>query len=530
MFQPTTHAELESSPADTPFSVSHFVHTLYAYRAAIRLSLLAVGLMYLVIALSLYLLAPGDKITSQRFRLDFAGASDGHFPNGIHFTPTDIVNSPILLRVYQKDGLSRYLDFGTFSRSMYVLEANEEHERIAQEYEARLSDQRLNIVDRERIEREFQLRLASVKKSDYSINYSRTNSGVMPDAVARKVLSDTLLAWADFAINEQQVLSYAVSLPAPESFDVPPADPTDYIVNLQILRLKTYRALQSLDDLAGQPGAPLVRTPDGMSVADVHSRLEEVLRYRVEPLVGIIRASGLIRNLPATVDVLNTQLAFDQRALAARQTEVETKRQAIALLTSSTSESVASAQPAQPSNGRPGSVASESVMPQLSDSFIDRLMSITTNAGLATYRRDLIDGYVRASNNVIPASLAVDYDKQALSEVENGSALSLRYDPATVEQMLERVRKDIRYLVVKTNELHAIMSRNISPTSQLMTFISPPVTRVVRAQSLARLVLFGVLVELLATPIVIIFCLLHNRVREEDEREEITSEGAVATV
>ena len=94
-------------------SISHLVHTLNAYAPAILLSAAAVTVLYIIIAVAIYVLSPTQRITSQKFRLDFEGASDARYPNGIKFSSSDITSTPILLQVFKDDHLDRF--FGTTS-------------------------------------------------------------------------------------------------------------------------------------------------------------------------------------------------------------------------------------------------------------------------------------------------------------------------------------------------------------------------------------------------------------------------------
>jgi hypothetical protein len=56
---------------ETTVSLSHFVHTLRAYRIVIVLSMIAVAIAYALVALILLLRSPAQKTTSIPFRLDF---------------------------------------------------------------------------------------------------------------------------------------------------------------------------------------------------------------------------------------------------------------------------------------------------------------------------------------------------------------------------------------------------------------------------------------------------------------------------
>src|SRR5436305_1051692 len=168
-----THQTELAESLDRPLSISHVVHKIRAYGSLILMSWAVVALGYAILAILLYLLAPSLRITSQHFRINFDGAGEGHYPNGTRFSTAEIVGIPILEKVYRGNHLGQFVPFSDFSHAVFVLEANEEYERLAAEYQAKLTDLRITPMDRERIQKEWELKSAAIAKNDYSINYIR---------------------------------------------------------------------------------------------------------------------------------------------------------------------------------------------------------------------------------------------------------------------------------------------------------------------------------------------------------------------
>src|SRR4051794_23323878 len=214
---PDTHHVDTVEVVDRPISISHLVRTLRAYKPIIVLTTAAIAIAYMVLAIAIYVFSPHQSVTTQQFRLDFEGASTGRYPNGLKFSTSDIVSTPTLLTVFNDNHLERFTRFSTFSRSIFVMEANPEYELLAATYASRLSDPRISAVDRERIQREWEAKAASISKSDYSMNWLRSNeSARVPESVVRKTLVDTLTLWAKNATNEQHVLNYRLSILSPD--------------------------------------------------------------------------------------------------------------------------------------------------------------------------------------------------------------------------------------------------------------------------------------------------------------------------
>jgi hypothetical protein len=518
---------------DRPMTISHLVHTLRDYTPAILLAMAAIGVFYVIVSVSIYVFSPAQRITSQQFRLDFEGASEGFYPNKIKFSSGDITSTPILLRVFQENHLDRFLTFPSFSRSLFVLEANLDYEKLAAEFQSRLADPRVSAIDRERIMREWQAKAASIAKNDYSLNWLRTpDTARVPESVAKKVLLDTLAGWANYAATEQHVLKYRMSILSPAIIQTIDTN-GELVVAIQELRSKIYKVLQNIDDLRTVPGTELVRSNDGMSLEEVRIRLEEIVRFRLEPLTGRVSASGLIANRPATLQFLESQLAYDQRYLKATQDAADIIRQAAAVYsldqrgfmpdnattTAPSSREQSRVQPPQ---------RSDTVMPQISDTFLDRLVTLTSQSNDIQYRQKLVDDYRHAAQEVIPLQQSVSYDQEVLTQIRQTAATPGSVQAAEVRNEIEEARAEVKQLVSRVNNIYDGISNNLSPSKELYTLTAPPVVRTEHARSLGQLALYGVAVLALSLPVVIILCLIHARIREEEASESHAGHSEVA--
>jgi hypothetical protein len=497
---------------EAPVSLSRVIHTLRAYWSMIVLSLAVVSVGYLIVAIAYYLLKPSQVITSQSYRLDFEGAATGTYPNGLKFSSNEIISTPLLLKVYQANHLDGMMRFDEFAHSIFILETNPEYERLNYEYQARLADPKLTVVDRERVQREWESKVASIAKSGFTINFIRSSKSSVPEQMVRKFLVDILNEWAAFAIRERQVLKYQVTVVSPELLtnDVQ----GDYLTNLAILRSKIVWVLNDIDNLSLIPGAALARTSDQLSLRDISLRLDETVRFRIEPLMALVRTSGLIGNSAVTIRFFESQLAYDERALRSRTEAVSALREALAVYNR---EPHAGGLETDQGPLSDSSKRGETVMPQLSDSFMDRLVAMANQSMDVEYRQKLVDEYRRLSFIVIPAQQAVTFDEQMLAMLRSG--INVERSAGSAEAMAAQITKttdDVRNLVLHVNQIHEAISRNLNPSTELYTLTAPPTARIERAQSLKRIALYGLLLILTTLPLVVVFCLLHARIREEE--------------
>jgi hypothetical protein len=516
------------TPANEPESVTlgRLAHIIRAYRVPILLALAVVICGYLVIASVILVTSPTLTVTSLPFRLTFSGAESGKYPNGTEFSPTEIVAQPILARVWEANRLEQYLPLGVFVRSVYVIEANPEMEQLVREYQARLSDPKLSPIDRDRLVREFDTRKQSIAKNEYTLNFSAAREADrLPDTLVKKVLNDILTEWAEYATREQRVLQYGIAVLSPNV--VPPTGDAsmDYISRLQVLRANTYRAMTNLYQIEELPGGKMARTRgDNLTLQDIRTRLEDMVRFRLEPLVPAIRASGLIPNVAEAIRFSQMQLAYDERHLAYARDAAQVIRQAI--LTYSNVATAGMPDEALPAAEEAATApvtrqpTAETVTPQLSETFLERLVQMSSAAADVRYRQDLIDEYRKMASAIPPVQQAVMYDREIIEHLRSAPTGAPSVTAAQVEQQIRAMQTEVHEALEKMNELYASISGNLSPGTHMYNVTSVTTTRTERRIDPIKLAALGILIFFLALPMIIAGVLIHSRIRQEDTVEE----------
>jgi hypothetical protein len=510
------HHEAPAERLEPPVSVSHFFKVLRAYLPIIGLSLATVGIGYVIVALALYIHAPSQRVTTMSFRLEFEGADRGTYPNGTKFSSAEIISTPVLIKTFKDNNLARFTTFQKFAHSVFVLESSSEQDTLAREYQSRLSDPRLTAVDRERIQREYELKLASLSKAHYALNYLYPDgSDPIPATVVRKFLHDVLREWADFVSHEQHVLEYRVPVLSPDMVASTRIEDSNPIISTEVLRAKINRVIANIDVLRALPAADLVRsTTNNLSLNDIQIRLDDIVRFRLEPLIHGI-AAGQLDDRSATLRFLETQLAYDERQLERQKEVADAALKAMAMYTGQPREMQPDATVLGTGERGQERGQSETVMPQINDTFFDRLLQITSNSVDREYRQRVADRYRDAAEDIAPLEQAVEYDRSVLALVR-GTGPGAGVTRESVQQQIDATRQEVRQLVVQIHQIYKVLSANLNPTTELITVTGPPTTRVERTLSITRIALYGLLTLFIAFPIILFACLIHNRIREED--------------
>ena len=154
-------------------SLKALVETLWAYRRIISAAVLGVAAIAAVAALAAVLISPSERLGSIQFRLTFEGAADGKYPNGMPFSSAEIIGAPILNEVVRVNDLDRYGGYQALRNAIFILQSNPELQLLSDEYQARLSDTKLSVVDRSRVEDEFKKKREALNDPTFTLSMRR---------------------------------------------------------------------------------------------------------------------------------------------------------------------------------------------------------------------------------------------------------------------------------------------------------------------------------------------------------------------
>jgi hypothetical protein len=493
---------------DDEISLQPLIWTLWGYRRLIAAAVSGIVILYALVALVAYLRQPVERHVSVEFRLLFDGADRGEYPSGLRFSPAEIISTPILSEVYGANQIERYTTFEEFKGAIFVLESNKDLDLLSYEYQTRLADSRLSPVDRARFEDEFRQKREALRQAQYTINFLAPNRGRVPPMLMSKTLDDILSRWAEDAALRKGALQYQVPVLTPNVLQRNFIATEDYIVRLDVLRGKIIRILENLDQLAALPGGAVARVSENrISLGELRANLEDILRYRLQPLVGLIRTTGLSQDHRLLLRYLEDrlfQIRLDQR---------EAQAKLIALRDALRAYTVERPAPAAGPEGQ----GSQALIPQVGETFLDRLISLAgQNNNDVEYRQTLTDRIIEAGQASVSLEKEATYYEEMMASVRGlpPSAASRQADAAPLE-LIDRQFDEIYQAVVGTLEqaqvlYEEISTQNLNPRTHLYGITHPSSMRMERALTISTLALYSLLVFLVSLVVVPLFCLIHH--------------------
>ena len=140
---------------DDEISLWPLFRTIWAYRHIIVVSISSISSVFLLWALSAYAFQPVERQAGLEFRFTFDGADAGVYPNGLVFSPSEIIGPSVLTEVFEANELERYATYESFKSKLFVLEENRQLELLDLEFQAKLGEPGVSPVDRATLEGEY---------------------------------------------------------------------------------------------------------------------------------------------------------------------------------------------------------------------------------------------------------------------------------------------------------------------------------------------------------------------------------------
>jgi hypothetical protein len=506
------------SDDDTEISLGAYVDALRRYRRIIGASVLAVAALFVIGALSIALIFPTERVASLEFRLLFDGAALGQYPNKTPFSPAEIVSAPVVTEVFRANDLQPYGSYESFKNALFVQQSNPKLDQLAAEYQAKLADPKLTAVDRARIEAEFSQKREALADPVFSLSLRRSERfKALPNDLAQKLLGDTLATWAVQA-ERMGAMKYQLPILSSAVLSKQSLEDEDYLVAADLLRAKAVRIIETLGELEKVPGALTIRTAkDRVSLPEIRANIEDALRFELEPLLGIIRSEGITKNARLLMLYASTQvfqLRLERQATEGRARAVQNS---LADYMSRGSRAGLDSKSGGGAARQPG-VDMPALMPQLSESFLDRLVEISssTQKSEMEYRQKLTDQVIREESQMATLDKELAYYEDLVKSVQ-GIGSRPAGSPELVTLIKSRSQAAFGIIAKATDQLadlyKELSAQNLNPVARLFSITGPFVQHTTTSLSLRSVGLSFALVLMLALFTVSAGCLIYDAMR-----------------
>src|SRR5262249_45732301 len=283
----------------------------------------------------------------------------------------------------------------------------------------------------------------------------------------------------------------------------------DYLIAADVLRSRTVAMQDLLDQVGRLPGAAALRAgPEHLSLGEIRAGLTETLRFRLQPLIATITQDGATTDAKRLGAYVENQPAQAKDGQAEQQRRADTLQRSLATYTGErTYVSPSTVAQQQPRQAAPDQGAS--VIPQVSDSFLDRIMDLSRQNTDIKYRQDMTEKVVE--EGLIASALGRDitYYEELLRHLPSGA--SSRADTVAIRKATKAVYEQVVKGIDQANVFYAELSaRNLNAQAQLSTMSEPFRDYSQYAFPPPLMLMYGVLTFLLALFLVPLGCLVHH--------------------
>ncbi len=396
-------------------SIADIIHFLRArfvqlFAIAVITGMISVGAGYFI-----RMAAGTTKLGTYEFAFSFDGAAEDRYPNGIPFSPQDILAAPVLDAVYANMHLQGKIEPSDFRSAFTIARGGTELRVLQSDFEQKLANTKLTAAERTPLEAQYRAALAALRTGTFVLTGDFTNSN-LSDLEIDRILSAIPATWADFAQKTRGVAVYDISVPTMTDADKL-TNETDYLIAAETLRSTSLRTTICLETLLKEPGSKIARDTTGKGLDDLHAEVEASYRVDVLPTYTNFLRLAYAQDPSRVNEVFSNRMATSQRAVEMAEAEAKITTNAFQnyiMLSSGGS----SGSGTSPSNSMQPNSGGNMPMINLNADFFDRIIGQGIAAKDTVYRQKLNDEQLKIQTKVLKLKNDLAFDEWLLKQIQ----------------------------------------------------------------------------------------------------------------
>ncbi len=501
-------------------SLKDMMLSLWEYRRIIAILILAATLLIGGTGVLIFMFQNKESTTRLQFRLDFDGVEKNEYPNGTKFSTADILVSPVLVSVFNSNDLKRYLNLEDFRASLAVIQTNDKVRLLEYEYAPKLEDKRLTVEQRSRLEAEFLEKKKNIMVPVFNILLSGNKSlESIPSNFRVKVLNDILSNWAEYAERVKGVNKFQIPLVSQKILTKEDLDNQDYLVGVDMLRNTTERILRDIEKLQKIPGAANFRLQEnGVSLQDLKYRILDMDKFKISPILGVIRLGGITKDDKVTRVYLQHrifELKIREEDATSREKIYEASFNNYGQGIRTTLAEVDAGQRYQPSNAQSSSGLPTTIN-QLGESFLSSIIKMSQENLDAKFRQELTEKIILEGLAKVQIVSDLKYYERLFSELsipeEKNQQIEAKDQIRTIViASVDQIHNALIRTIGELNDIYLNLSMaNLNPSSTLFTVTEPAFTYNERGLNLKKVVSYIAVIWVLAVGCILVGILIFN--------------------
>jgi hypothetical protein len=381
-----------------------------------------------------------------RTQFTFPNAEKGRYPNGLRFTINEILDPAILDLTYNQLELARFgVERNQFHAGFSIRPFASTELEIADQVRQQLADRRLSFAERDRLEQQLKSQLEKASRGAAELAFTMISQQELPSEVGRAVMQLVPRTWAQAAIDKKGVLRIrgfsGVEILIPkETIDQQSLPSAIFALTEASLRLD-----DRLSQLRNAPSMWMVRDQiSGKSFRDLERDIRDLQLLQINPLRAALttytfpKSGGelkvILQQRISDLDILQKQTAKQAETVAESLNRFV---DATAGLTRKVAER----------RGGDQGVAGGTVVPQVSEGFVDRIVALTLQGYDAKENQAFItrmtEDQFELDQRLIAYQAEQNRWKELLAALPTADTSAKEPDDATRDRMIKQMRRAI---------------------------------------------------------------------------------------
>ena len=398
-------------------SIADIIHFLRGRFVQLFAIAVITGMISLGVGYFIRMAAGTTKLATYEFAFSFDGAAENKYPNGITFSPQDVLAAPVLDAVYATMHLQGKIEPGDFRSAFTIARGGIELRMLQSEFEQKLANAKLTAAERTPLETQYRAALAALRTGTFVLTSNFTNTK-LSDLEIERLMSAVPMAWADFAQKIRGVAIYDISVPTMTDADKLTSD-SDYLISAETLRSISKRTSACAEILLNKPGGKLAHDTTGKGLEDLRAEVEASYRVDVLPTYTNFLRLAYAQDPARVNEVFSNRMATSKRAVDMAESEATLTTNAFQNYIMLSSGGNSSSSPADTGRGAPFNGASSSLpMINLNADFFDRIIGQGIAAKDTVYRQKLNDDQLKMQTIVLKLKDDLAFDEWLLKQIQ----------------------------------------------------------------------------------------------------------------
>ena len=408
------HQQDFDAQQEAGISIADIIHFLRARFVQLFAIAVITGMISLGVGYFIQRAAGTTKLATYEFAFAFDGAAENKYPNGIPFSPQDVLAAPVLDAVYATMHLQGKIEPGDFRSAFTIARGGIELRMLQSEFEQKLANTKLTAAERGPLETQYRAALATLKSGIFVLTGDFTNT-TLSDLEIERLMSAVPMAWADFAQKIRGVAIYDISVPTMTDADKLTSD-SDYLIVAETLRSISTRTSACAEILLNEPGGKLAQDTTGKGLEDLRTEVEASYRVDVLPTYTNFLRLAYAQDPARVNEVFSNRMATSKRAVDMAEAEAKMTTNAFQnyiMLSSGGNSSSGTVE-----NGRAQTVSGNMPMINLNADFFDRIIGQGIAAKDTIYRQKLNDHQLKVQTKVLKLKDDLAFDEWLLKQIQ----------------------------------------------------------------------------------------------------------------